>query len=184
VRYWWVNQKQTHRHEIGGGYLWSPKRRVDDSRNQFYENMRVVAPGDLVFSYWTTAIRAYGIVRSFGYDAPKPDEFGAAGRHWAEIGYRADVDYVPMTVPVMPRDELAHWIATSPASRQVRCSDLRLRRSRRADTASHLRKAAARLTRHPAIPVVLGRDPLDRLDHRRRIPEGLGMRSAKGFRVF
>jgi hypothetical protein len=93
VRYWWVNQKQTHRHEIGGGYLWSPKRRADDSRNQFYENMKVVAPGDLVFSYWNTAIRAYGIVRSFGYDAPRPDEFGAAGRQWAEIGYRADVDY-------------------------------------------------------------------------------------------
>lgn len=60
-----------------------------------------------MFSYWNTAIRAYGIVRSFGYDAPKPDEFGAAGRHWAKIGYRADVDYVPMTAPVMPRDELA-----------------------------------------------------------------------------
>lgn len=106
MRYWWVNQKQTHRHEIGGGYLWSPKRRVDDSRNQFYENMKIVAPGDLVFSYWNTAIRAYGIVRSFGYDAPKPDEFGAAGRQWAEIGYRADVDYVAMTTPVVPRDEL------------------------------------------------------------------------------
>jgi hypothetical protein len=106
VRYWWVNQKQTHRHEIGGGYLWSPKRRVDDSRNQFYENMKIVAPGDLVFSYWNTAIRAYGIVRSFGYDAPKPDEFGAAGRQWAEIGYRADVDYVAMTTPVVPRAEL------------------------------------------------------------------------------
>jgi len=106
VRYWWVNQKQTHRHEIGGGYLWSPKRRADDSRNQFYENMKVVAPGDLVFSYWNTAIRAYGIVRSFGYDAPRPDEFGAAGRQWAEIGYRADVDYVTMTAPVVPRDEL------------------------------------------------------------------------------
>ena len=23
MRYWWVNQNQTHRQEIGGGYLWS-----------------------------------------------------------------------------------------------------------------------------------------------------------------
>jgi len=52
VRYWWVNQKQTHRHEIAGGYLWSPKRRSDGGRNQFYENMKEVAPGDRVFSYW------------------------------------------------------------------------------------------------------------------------------------
>lgn len=68
--------------------------------------MKVVAPGDLVFSYWNMAIRAYGIVRSFGYDAPKPDEFGTTGRQWAQIGYRADVDYVTMTATVVPRNEL------------------------------------------------------------------------------
>ncbi len=106
LRYWWVNQKQTHRHEIGGGYLWSPKRRADNARNQFYENMKAVAPGDVVFCYWNTAIRAVGSLRSFGYDAPKPDEFGSAGRNWREIGYRADVDYVELGRPVLPRQ---HW---------------------------------------------------------------------------
>jgi putative restriction endonuclease len=104
MQYWWVNQKQTYRHEIGGGYLWSPKRRADLGRNQFYENMKVVAPGDLVFSYWETAIRAYGTIRSFGYDAPKPDEFGAVGRSWSQIGYRVDVEYVQLTNAVAPRD--------------------------------------------------------------------------------
>ncbi len=104
MRYWWVNQKQTYRQEIGGGYLWSPKRRRDQSRNQFYENMKEVAPGDRVFSYRQAAIRAYGHIGSFGYDAPKPDEFGTAGRNWSEIGYRADVDYVRLVTPVAPRD--------------------------------------------------------------------------------
>lgn len=82
VRDWWVNQKQTYRHEIAGGYLWSPKRNSNDRRNQFYDNMKEVAPGDTVFSYWKGAIRAYGTLRSFGYDAPKPAEFGDAGRNW------------------------------------------------------------------------------------------------------
>jgi putative restriction endonuclease len=50
MRYWWVNQNQTYRHEIGGGYLWSPKRNANGARNPFYESMREVAPGDLVFS--------------------------------------------------------------------------------------------------------------------------------------
>ncbi|HEX4340579.1 MAG TPA: HNH endonuclease [Polyangiaceae bacterium] len=104
MRYWWVNQKQTYRQEIGGGYLWSPKRRSNQSRNQFYENMKEVAPGDLVFSYWRSAIRAYGQIRSFGYDAPKPEEFGSAGRNWSQIGYRADVDYVRLDTPIAPRD--------------------------------------------------------------------------------
>jgi len=104
MRYWWVNQKQTYRHEIGGGYLWSPKRRSDGGRNQFYENMKVVAPGDLVFSYWEGAIRAFGTICSFGYDAPKPTEFGEAGRAWSHIGYRVDVEYAKLGVPLAPRD--------------------------------------------------------------------------------
>lgn len=27
MRFWWVNQNQTYRHEVPGGYLWSPKRK-------------------------------------------------------------------------------------------------------------------------------------------------------------
>lgn len=48
MRYWWVNQNQTYRHEIDGGYLWSPKRKTNEQRNPFYESMREVAPGDVI----------------------------------------------------------------------------------------------------------------------------------------
>ncbi len=44
-------QRQTHQHEIAGCYLWSPNRNRNGAGNQFYENMREVSPGDLVFSY-------------------------------------------------------------------------------------------------------------------------------------
>lgn len=111
MRYWWVNQKQTFRHEIGGGYLWSPKRKADGSRNQFYENMKAVAPGDIVYSYWNAAVRAFGTICSFGYDAPKPVEFGQVGRAWDHVGYRVDVQYVRLDAPVEPR---AHWPALHP----------------------------------------------------------------------
>lgn len=109
MRYWWVNQKQTHRHEIAGGYLWSPKRRANGTYNRFYENMKLVAPGDVVVSYWDVAVRAYGTIRSFGYDAPKPIEFGDVGHSWSEIGYRADVDYVPLAQPIRPGREAELW---------------------------------------------------------------------------
>ena len=56
MRYWWVNQNQTYRHEVGGGYLWSPKRNANGARNPFYESMREVAPGDLIFSFMDTRI--------------------------------------------------------------------------------------------------------------------------------
>jgi hypothetical protein len=54
MRYWWVNQNQTYRQEIEGGYLWSPKRKTNNQRNPFYESMREVAPGDVTFSFFDT----------------------------------------------------------------------------------------------------------------------------------
>ncbi len=67
MRYWCVNQNQTHRQEIGGGYLWSPKRSANAARNPFYESMREVAPGDLIFSFVNTCIVAIGIAASNCY---------------------------------------------------------------------------------------------------------------------
>jgi hypothetical protein len=32
MRYWWVNQNQTYRHKVTGGYLWSPIR--DQARRE------------------------------------------------------------------------------------------------------------------------------------------------------
>ena len=54
MRYWWVNQNQTFRQETAGGYLWSPKRNANGARNPFYETMREVSPGDVVFSFVKT----------------------------------------------------------------------------------------------------------------------------------
>jgi hypothetical protein len=72
VRYWWVNQNQTFRQEIEGGYLWSPKRNKNCHRNPFYEFMREVAPGDLVFSFCDTRIAAVGVVSGYCRESPKP----------------------------------------------------------------------------------------------------------------
>ncbi len=79
MRYWWVNQNQTYRREVQGGYLWSPKRKANQARNAFYDFMREVAPGDVVFSFADTVIRAIGIAASHAYEAPKPLEFGQTG---------------------------------------------------------------------------------------------------------
>jgi hypothetical protein len=107
MRFWWVNQNQTYRHEVAGGYLWSPKRRSDGSRNPYYEFMREVAPGDLIFSFADTRIRAFGIARSHAYEAAKPLEFGSAGRNWESIGWRVDVDFSELHTFFRPVD----WIA-------------------------------------------------------------------------
>jgi len=61
MRYWWVNQNQTYMHEVFGGYLWSPKTNSNGARNQFYDNMKRVDPGDVVLSFSDTYIKAVGI---------------------------------------------------------------------------------------------------------------------------
>jgi Predicted restriction endonuclease len=104
MRYWWVNQNATYRHEVAGGYLWSPKRKADGRANPFYEFMREVAPGDIVFSFCDTLIKAVGIARSNAYEAPKPLEFGGAGAYWDEIGWRVDVGFHELTHAIRPAD--------------------------------------------------------------------------------
>ena len=49
MKFWWVNQNQTYKHEVEGGYMWSPKTRADGAHNEFYVNMTKVKPGDIIF---------------------------------------------------------------------------------------------------------------------------------------
>ncbi len=106
MRYWWVNQKQTYRHEVPGNYLWSPKRKKNGAANPYYDFMREVAPGDVIFSFAGALIRAIGIAASNAYEAPKPLEFGNAGAHWDQIGWRVDVRFTELRDPVKPSSHM------------------------------------------------------------------------------
>src|SRR6185312_11349691 len=78
MAYWWVNHKQTRDHEVRGGYLWSPYRNTNGAFNQTYENMKLVRPGDIVFSYAHGRIGTVGRVTEAASPSPKPIEFGVA----------------------------------------------------------------------------------------------------------
>jgi hypothetical protein len=104
MRYWWVNQDQTYRHEVPGRYLWSPKRKANGQANAFYDFMREVAPGDVVLSFADTRIKAIGIARSNAYEAPKPLEFGQTGAYWDQIGWRVDVAFIELRRPIRPSE--------------------------------------------------------------------------------
>ena len=107
MRYWWVNQNQTFRQEIEGGYLWSPKRNKNGHRNPFYEFMREVAPGDIVFSFCDTRVAALGIVSGYCRESPKPEEFGTAGTNWSQIGWRVSVRWRRLNNAIRPKDHIA-----------------------------------------------------------------------------
>lgn len=100
MRYWWVNQKQTYRHEIGEGYMWSPKRQKNGSKHFSYEYIKGIEPGDVIFSYANAAIVAVGVAKTHCYSFPKPIEFGAAGVNWSNEGWKVDVQYRKLSNPV------------------------------------------------------------------------------------
>jgi hypothetical protein len=106
MRYWWVNQNQTYRAEVRGSFMWSPKQNANGARNQFYENMREVSPGDVVFSFCDTRIKAIGVVTGGAQTGPKPD-FGAAGSNWSREGWFVPVDYCVLNNQIRPKDHAA-----------------------------------------------------------------------------
>jgi hypothetical protein len=103
MRYWWVNQNQTYEFEVPGGFLWSPKTRSDGGRNHFYEVMSEVRPGDLVFSFCDTDIKAIGVVQRAAVTAPKPD-FRSAGSNWSNKGWYVEVEFAELENPFKPKE--------------------------------------------------------------------------------
>lgn len=108
MRYWWVSQKKTYQHEVPGNYLWSPKRKKDGARNPYYEFMREVARGDIIFSYAKGKVRAVGIAVSHAFSDLKPQEFGAAGAVWSEEGWRIPVQFqeLPADSQIAPKQHM------------------------------------------------------------------------------
>jgi putative restriction endonuclease len=105
MRYWWVNQNQTYKAEVEGGFLWSPKTRADGARNQFYENMYEVEPGDVIFSFCDTRIKAIGVATQRAVSATKPD-FGSAGSNWSNEGWFLATEFFVFEKPMRPKDHI------------------------------------------------------------------------------
>jgi putative restriction endonuclease len=106
TRFWWVNHKQTFTQEVGGNYIWSPRARADGGRNEFYENMRRVRPGEIVFSFANALIQAVGVCVAPAFLAPKPDDFGIAGEAWDDEGWRVPVEFKRLSKPIRPKDHM------------------------------------------------------------------------------
>jgi len=117
MRYWWVSQKQTYRHEIGNGYMWSPKKQKDGKSHFSYEYMKHVEPGDIIFSYANAEIIAVGIAKTHCYSFPKPLEFGKAGVYWDNEGWKVDVHYQKVLSPVRTMDHIGDLRSYLPSTK-------------------------------------------------------------------
>jgi putative restriction endonuclease len=88
---------------VNGQYLWSPKTERHGVRSQFYDNMRLASPGDIVMSYANGKIGWIGRVAEFAFTAPKPAEFGDVGAYWDHEGWLLPVYWTELAPAVRPK---------------------------------------------------------------------------------
>lgn len=98
MRFWWVNQSKTYRHEIDGGYLWAPQSGV-----WHHEILREISPGDLVFSFKDTYVAAIGVIQRGAEPMIKPD-FGSNGDNWADLGWCVPTEFMELSNPIKPSE--------------------------------------------------------------------------------
>jgi hypothetical protein len=65
--------------------------------------MEQVLPGDIVFSFCDTYIKAIGIIQKAAVTSPKPD-FRTAGSNWADEGWFVEVEFKEVVNPIKPKD--------------------------------------------------------------------------------
>ena len=114
MNYWWVNQGQTHSHEVPGGYLWAPKLDKMGRHRLAYDLMLRLEPGDCVFSYFRSSIRAVGVVITGARTCPRPD-FKFANQFWNEDGWLVDVEFLELETPFDPKSMLDEYQLLGPA---------------------------------------------------------------------
>lgn len=107
MNYWWVNHKQTYKHEVLGGYIWSPKTKANGQANESYLTLTRVKPGDVVVSYADGQIKALGVATAAHRQEAKPEDFGAVGDLWDAAGWLVPVEWELLQKPLRPKAHLA-----------------------------------------------------------------------------
>jgi hypothetical protein len=113
VKFWWVNQGKTFNQEVQAGFLWSPKVDKNGAFNYSYQTLTLVEPGDVIFSYADSQIKAIGIAQRQAYLGPKPD-FGVHGANWNQSGWYVDVEFKLFPSPSKPKDFIEELIPFLP----------------------------------------------------------------------
>lgn len=94
--------------------MWSPKTKSNGDRNTFYDNMTQVRPGDVVFSFCDTLIKAVGVVAATAVTAPQPAEFCSVQNPWDQVGWYVQVAFTELEQRLRPKDRIDRIRPTLP----------------------------------------------------------------------
>ena len=109
IHYWWVNHRRTHRQELDGEFIWSPKKKAGAADSESSKNMTRIRPGDVVlaFSFAGGAVRAVGVALERAREAPNPFDSGTTNKGpGGSRGWRVAVRFAELTRPFVPKDHV------------------------------------------------------------------------------
>lgn len=87
VNIWFVCQGSTFTNERGKKFLWAPKLDKKGNLKFYWENMKNVKKGDIIFNY-SKGIRGVSVAKNDCYDSENADHDSV----WGKEGYRVDID--------------------------------------------------------------------------------------------
>jgi hypothetical protein len=95
TNFWWVNQGKSFEQEIGGGYMWAPKKQRDGNSLRSYDLMLDIQLGDVVFSHYKGKIVARGFVTKSAISSDQPLDLLKVGEGvWNKDGWLVEVEFV------------------------------------------------------------------------------------------
>ena len=107
TRFWWVNHSRSARHELAGGYLWSPEKERNGARSEAYDNMTRVRPGDVVLSFAGGVVSHAGVFTASVRSEHRPESHGDVGPYWGDAGWFVPVRWTELLEPFIPRANIA-----------------------------------------------------------------------------
>ncbi|PSV15265.1 HNH endonuclease [Photobacterium kishitanii] len=107
MAFWWVNHKQTHKEEIDGEFIWSPKVEKNGRKNNSYDNMPKTAIGDIIFSFANAQIKAIGTITTPCIEQEKPESIKKNGSSsWGKTGWYVGVQWQKLSNPFRIKDHI------------------------------------------------------------------------------
>jgi putative restriction endonuclease len=103
LKYWWVNQGGSYEIEHANDFMWSPQKEKNGRRNQAYENMKEISPGDIIFSHFNSRIASIGRAQTYCYESPRPIEFPKDQNEGNLLGWKVDVIYAHGVTKFQPK---------------------------------------------------------------------------------
>lgn len=86
-----ISQNKSYQKEIEMNCIWCPKTNKDGSFSQYYENVKNIRKGDIIFSHYKNKIASIGIAISDCYEAVNDID----RKVWNLDGYKVDIYYLP-----------------------------------------------------------------------------------------